>query len=290
MTALLLGPAEQEALRRIRERAAGRPVDMLALPGQMESEQGRAAHRAQMTSQTVEIPVHYIVTYSVETGHPYGPCRHMSMSAPRAGRIPNPPGVLVVAEELGFVGRLERTSSLTVKGLTLQGAAISDALGGNGAGIRDQSAGATTLRVENSNFLNNQDGILTGGSGNQETIEIIGSSFIGNGSGTGQTHALYVGDALSLLVSNSLFCGTLEGHDIKSRAKSTTVQGSTVFDGATGAGCAAAGSTSYAIEAPNGGVVQILDTDIIQGAATHNTTMVRYGAEGLASVLLIFGW
>jgi hypothetical protein len=79
-------------------------------------------------------------------------------------------------------GIIVTTSSLTVKGLTLQGAAISDALGGNGAGIRDQSTGATTLRVENTTFLNNQDGILTGGSGNQETVEIIGSSFIGNGS------------------------------------------------------------------------------------------------------------
>jgi hypothetical protein len=108
MTALLLGPAEQAALRVIRERAAAHPIDMLSLPGSMESEQGRAAHRAQMTSQTVEIPVHYIVTYSVEIGHPCGPCRHMSMSAPRAGRIPNPPAVWSVAEELGFVGGFER--------------------------------------------------------------------------------------------------------------------------------------------------------------------------------------
>src|SRR5205823_6293314 len=123
-------------------------------------------------------------------------------------------------------GIILTTSSLTVKGLTFEGAAISDALGGNGAGIRDQSNGATTLRVENSTFTNNQNGILTSsdtGSTYQETVEIIGSSFFGNGSGTGQTHAAYIGDALSLLVSNSLFCGTLVGHDIKSRAMSTTV-------------------------------------------------------------------
>jgi hypothetical protein len=181
----------------------------------------------------------------------------------------------------GDKGIITTTSSLTVKGITFQGAQIADGLGGNGAGIRDQSTGATTLRVEGSSFIGNQDGILTAGSGNQETVQIINSQFLDNGSGTGQTHALYVGDALSLLVQNSTFCGTLEGHDIKSRAMSTTVQGSKVFDGATGPGCANAGTTSYGIEFPNGGTAQILDTEITQGGATHNSTMVSYGAEGL---------
>jgi hypothetical protein len=173
------------------------------------------------------------------------------------------------------------TASLTVKGITFQGAAISDALGGNGAGIRDQSTGATTLRVENSSFVGNQDGILTAGSNFQENVQIVGSTFLDNGSGSGQTHALYVGDAASLMVSGSLFCGTNEGHDIKSRAASTTVTGSQIFDGATGAGCASAGTTSYGIDVPNGGIVDIENTDLIQGPGTHNSTMLRFGEEGL---------
>jgi hypothetical protein len=177
-------------------------------------------------------------------------------------------------------GILLTTSSLTVKGLTFQGAQISDALGGNGAGIRDQSPGATTLRVENSTFLNNQNGILTAGSNNQETVQIIGSSFFNNGSGTGQTHALYVGDALSLLVQGSFFCGTNEGHNIKSRAATSTVQNTTSFDGATGAGCNNAGTTSYGMEFPNGGIVSLIDDALIQDTATHNSTMLAYGAEG----------
>jgi hypothetical protein len=53
-------------------------------------------------------------------------------------------------------------SSLTINGLTFEDAAIANSLGGNGAGIRDQSEGKTSLIVENSNFLNNQEGILTG--------------------------------------------------------------------------------------------------------------------------------
>src|ERR1700676_2059842 len=52
-------------------------------------------------------------------------------------------------------------TSLTVNGLTFENPAIPNADGGNGAGIRDQSSGATTLRVENSFFLGNQDGMLT---------------------------------------------------------------------------------------------------------------------------------
>jgi hypothetical protein len=181
-------------------------------------------------------------------------------------------------------GIILTTSSLTVRGLILQGAAIDPALGGNGAAIRDQSNQATTLRVENSIFRNNQDGILTSSNSGgtfQETVQIIGSSFFDNGSGTGQTHALYVGDALSLLVQNSSFCGTLEGHDIKSRAQSTTVQGSQIFDGATGAGCASAGTTSYGIETTNGGKVVIDGVELFQGSVTHNPTMLRYGADGL---------
>ena len=193
------------------------------------------------------------------------------------GQLLQSQGIIVIPSS--FIGNAN--TGLTVKGITLQGAAISDALGGNGAGIRDQAPGGTTLRVENSQFIGNQDGILTAGSNYQEKIEIVGSTFLDNGSGTGQTHALYVGDALSLLVQNSLFCGTLEGHDIKSRAMSTTVQGSKLFDGATGAGCNSAGTTSFSIEATNGGTVKIEDTDIVQGSGTHNTTMVRFGSDGL---------
>jgi hypothetical protein len=178
-------------------------------------------------------------------------------------------------------GIIVTTSGLTVRGITFQGAAIDPSLGGNGAGIRDQATGGSTLRVENSSFIGNQDGILTAGSSNQETVQIISSNFLNNGSGTGQTHTLYVGDALSLLVQNSTFCGTNEGHDIKSRALSTTITGSQMFDGAIGGGCSGAGTTSYAVDIANGGQA-LLDSDLlIQGPSTHNTTMLRYGEEGL---------
>ena len=60
-------------------------------------------------------------------------------------------------------GIILTTASLTVNGLDFTGAKISDALGGNGAGIRDQNSGpAASLVVQNSTFTGNQEGILTG--------------------------------------------------------------------------------------------------------------------------------
>src|SRR5207248_3359463 len=54
-------------------------------------------------------------------------------------------------------------ASLTVDGLTFMGAKIANSLGGNAAGIRDQSTtGRVNLTVRNSTFLENQNGILTG--------------------------------------------------------------------------------------------------------------------------------
>jgi len=47
-------------------------------------------------------------------------------------------------------GIILNASDLTVDGLIFQGAATSPGQGDNGAGIRDQSTGATLLRVENS--------------------------------------------------------------------------------------------------------------------------------------------
>jgi hypothetical protein len=179
-------------------------------------------------------------------------------------------------------GIILNNSSLTVNGLTFEEAEIDNSLGGNGAGVRDQSTGTTSLIVKNSTFMNNQEGILTGNNF-AETVQILNSQFIGNGNPTdpnGQEHALYVNDALSLLVNNSLFCDTALGHDVKSRALSTTVENSQLYVGTAGPGCAG-GTTSLAIDAPNGGQLDISNDQIFQGDANQNGAMVSYGEEGV---------
>jgi len=63
------------------------------------------------------------------------------------------------------------------------------------------------------------------------------------------------------------------GHDIISRAANTVVTGNTLDDGVSG-------TTSYAIDLPNGGTATVADNTITQGAATENPTMIAFGAEG----------
>lgn len=106
MNALFIGPHERAKLAAVREVANANPVDMRTLPDRLNTPDGKAAHKAQMTAQSVDIPATYLVTFSVENGHPVGTCRHMSMSTSRKGRLPNPPAVWMVAELLGFVGDL----------------------------------------------------------------------------------------------------------------------------------------------------------------------------------------
>ena len=101
-------------------------------------------------------------------------------------------------------------------------AADAEEIGPRCESIRDQSGGSTTLKVENSYFLHNQDGILTSNPG--ETILVTNSIFKNNGASDGKEHALYVGAGFNLTVSGSTFCGTTTGHDIKSRANEAIAQ------------------------------------------------------------------
>src|SRR5438132_7735719 len=170
-------------------------------------------------------------------------------------------------------GIILTTSSLTVRGLTFQGAAISDDLGGNGAGIRDQVPEGTvaSLIVDSCTFTGNQTGILQGND-SLETIRIINSSFINNGNPNYATfqHALYVNYAGSLEVTGSLFGGQVIGHDIKSRALITTITNNRIYDGAADpAGGINAASTSFGIDTPNGGVVTISGNLIVQGPTSE---------------------
>lgn len=176
-------------------------------------------------------------------------------------------------------------ASLRVNGLTLMGANIANSLGGNGAGIRDQNTGSpASLIVENSTFINNQEGILTGYD-TGETITINNSQFKNNGNPDANyfQHALYVNYAGSLTVSNSLFCGQLIGHNIKSRALITNVTNNRIFDGQADAadGCRA-GSSSFGVDLPEGGMATISGNQITQGAASPNHKIIAYGEEGLS--------
>lgn len=110
MTVLLIDPVVRERLRALCVLAQAHPVDMLSLIERLGTEAGKVEHMGAMTAQTVEIPVGFWVTFSIEHNHPCGSARHMSVSVGRADRAPNPHAVWMVAQELGFWGTLEDTT------------------------------------------------------------------------------------------------------------------------------------------------------------------------------------
>ncbi len=199
----------------------------------------------------------------------------------RAGRAVVLVATVPLPNEKGII---LATANLTVNGLTFRGAQIDNSLGGNGAGIRDQNVSVpATLIVENSSFINNQDGVLTGDNYSQ-SIYIINSTFKNNGNPdvNNFTNALYVNYAGSVSVTGSLFCGQLWAQDIKSRAMMTNVADNQLYDGQADAavGCRA-GSSSLAIDISNGGIATISGNTITQGPASPNYKLVEYGEEGM---------
>jgi Right handed beta helix region len=161
-------------------------------------------------------------------------------------------------------------ADITVKNLSFVGA-IAGA--GNGSGIRDENTG---LVVQNSRFINNQDGILTVND-TSVTLAITGSSFSGNGAclpGKGCAHAIYAGHIASLTVTNSTITDTRKGHDIKSRANVTTITGNTITDGPNG-------TSSYLVDIPNGGTLTMTGNTLEKGPKSSNYAIaVSLGEEG----------
>lgn len=109
---LIIGPDTIDALRRLREKAAERPVDVPGVMETIKTAGGRDRHQARMNDLTIVIPGPwaFMVTFSIDVGQPVGTCRHMSMSIDRKGRMPNQHAVWMVAEILGFVGGIKSCS------------------------------------------------------------------------------------------------------------------------------------------------------------------------------------
>jgi len=130
----------------------------------------------------------------------------------------------------------------------------------NGAGIRGEGA---DLTVEDSHFVDNEDGILTG-QNPQSRIIIRDSFFTENGKCESDcAHGIYIGRIALLEVSHSTFFQQYAGHHIKSRALRTEITGNTIRDGA-------AGTASYEVDIPDGGSLVLRDNVIEKGAHAGN--------------------
>ena len=160
--------------------------------------------------------------------------------------------------------------NVTVRNLTLAHARAPDF---NGAGIRAEGG---DLTVDHVRFLDNQDGILSTGAATA-VIRVSDSEFLGNGScaGSGCAHGIYAGAIALLQVERSRFFETQAGHHIKSRALRTEVLDCDLADGADG-------TSSYAIDVPNGGAVLVRGTRIQKGPRSENrSAAIMIGAEGV---------
>jgi hypothetical protein len=104
MNPLIIGASQRTQLNALRDFAAGHPVDMTRAQAACRSPEGLRQHLNTMDILTIELPVAYRVTFSIDLGHPVGPCRHMSLSSRRRDKSPVPAAVWMVCEELGFVG------------------------------------------------------------------------------------------------------------------------------------------------------------------------------------------
>ncbi len=159
-------------------------------------------------------------------------------------------------------------TDVTLDHLAFSGVQVADQ---NGAGIRYQGG---NLTVTNCYFHDNQDGILgTPGVAGTGTVTIRNSEFAHNGAGDGYSHNIYIGDVASLVIDNSYFHDAVVGHEIKSRAESTTITNSRIQDGPSG-------TASYSIDLPNGGAAVIQNNTIEKGPSAENPAIIAYGEEG----------
>jgi hypothetical protein len=159
-------------------------------------------------------------------------------------------------------------NDITVRGLIFQGAKD---YWHTGAGILMEGA---NLTVENSQFLDGENGILAGGP-ETSVVRVKSSLFRGNGSCEGAcAHALYAGARIARLeVLGCEFTDTHVAHDIKSRARMTVVRDTRIEDGPTG-------TSSYLIELPDGGNGEILNNVMHKGIHSDNKdTAISIGTE-----------
>ena len=132
------------------------------------------------------------------------------------------------------------------------------------------------LTVENSQFVENENGILAGG-GSASRVIVADSRFRGNGSCQGAcAHAIYAGSPIGLLdIERCHFLDTRTAHHVKSRALSTVVRDSDIADGDSG-------TSSYLIDVPNGGTVLIERNRLQKGRNSANPEVaISIGEEGV---------
>ena len=182
--------------------------------------------------------------------------------------VANAQGILVV----------DAPGTVTINNVAFSGAATGNANGANAAGVRYQSG---NLVLNGDSFFGNQDGILaTPSVAGTGSVTIQNTTVTNNGvsdpslaAGYGFTHNVYINGVASLSITGSTITAANIGHEVKSRALSTSITTSIIADGPTG-------TASYSIDLPNGGAATIRGNTIQQGPASQNPAIISNGEEG----------
>jgi len=160
-------------------------------------------------------------------------------------------------------------NDVTVRNLTLARARVPNK---NGAGIRQEGRNLTVKQVK---FFDNENGIL-GNNSPDSTILVSDSEFERNGlCAEFCAHGIYFGNVALLRVEHSRFFETRQGHHIKSRAARTEVLYNQIADGAIG-------TSSYLIDAPDGGSLMVRGNELEKGPRSENPKVaIAIGEESV---------
>lgn len=160
-------------------------------------------------------------------------------------------------------------NNVTVRDLTIQPAQVPDHIG---AGIREEGG---NLTVENTRFIDHENGILSSDNPNA-TLRVTGGHFEGNGSCKGSSgQGIHAGHIRLPHVDHTKFFNSHEEHGTRSRAARTEVVDRDIEDGPDG-------TSSYLIEAPNGGSLLVERNKLEKGPQTQNQgNTIMVGSEGV---------
>jgi hypothetical protein len=184
-------------------------------------------------------------------------------------------GDIANGKGLWVFGSATLNGNITIDNIVFEGARVSDANGGNGAGIRYQ---AKNLVIRNCLFSSCQNGILEGGSYSGSAVSITDTEFFNCGyelTGavhSGYEHAIYISAQTdSLLVKNCYFHDPRgEGNSVKTRAQKSYILYNLIDE--------ASGKGSWEINIAQGGLNVIIGNTIIQGPNSINHGIVSYDA------------
>ncbi len=136
----------------------------------------------------------------------------------------------------------------------------------NGACIRLRGR---NLTLRNVYFHDSQQGLLSGGEVGEVIIEDSRFERLG---AVGRAHAIYMSDGDHLIVRRSRILSSKdEGHEIKSRARRTTIEDNEIGS--------LLGQDSRAIDLPNGGEITIRNNIIQKGPNSLNPDLIGIALE-----------